>query len=253
MSLQYSTAAGVRDRLVLGYHGISDVASSPLTVSPAALRRQLGTWLDRGYVVTTFNRAVLEPLGLPRLAVTFDDGERNVLEHAFAVLSEFDVPGTVFVAVGTVGAPGSLDWDELAWLADIGWEVGSHSCSHPRLTSLDDDALDHELQGSRAEIERRLDRPCRSVAYPYGAFDERVCAAAARAGYTAGCTTGGTLRGSPLGWPRVGIYGSDGSVLFGLKTSRLGRWVRGTPVRDPVDRAGRMIRRLGVLYGLLAR
>jgi peptidoglycan/xylan/chitin deacetylase (PgdA/CDA1 family) len=246
MSLQYSAAAGVPDLLVLGYHGISNVGSSPLTVSPAALRRHVATWLDRGYVVTTFNRAMREPSGLPRLAVTFDDGERNVLEHAYAVLSEFDVPGTVFVPVGTVGGLGSLDWDELAWLADVGWEVGSHSFSHPRLTRIDDDALDRELEGSRDAIEQHLNRPCRSIAYPFGAFDERVRAAAARAGYTAGCTTGGTLRGSPLGWPRVGIYGSDGSVLFGLKTSRLGRWIRGTPVRHPLDRAGRMIRRLGV-------
>ena len=247
MSLQYSAAAGVRDLLVLGYHGISNACASPMTVSPAALRRHVATWLDRGYVVTTFNRALHEPSALPRLAVTFDDGERNVLEHAFAVLSEFAVPGTVFVPAGIVGGPGSLQWDELAWLADAGWEVGSHSFSHPHLTRIDDDALDHELQGSRDAIEQRLDRPCRSIAYPYGACDERVRAAAARAGYTAGCTTGGTLRGGPLGWPRVGVYGSDGSVLFGLKTSRLGRSIRGTALRNPVDRAGRMVRRFGVL------
>lgn len=59
-----------------------------------------------------------------------------------------------------------------------------------------------------------LGRPCLSVAYPYGESDERVLAAAARAGYTAGCATGGTLRGNALDWPRVGVDGHDGRVLF---------------------------------------
>ena len=147
---------------------------------------------------------------------------------------------------GRSAGPEQLDWDELACLADAGWEIGSHSLSHARLTHLDDDALDRELRSSREAIENRLDRPCRSIAYPYGASDERVRAAAARAGYTAGCTTGGTLRADVLGWPRVGVDGNDGSVLFRLKTSKLGRSLRGTPLRDPCDHAGRVIRRLSV-------
>ena len=117
MSLQPSAAAGVRDRLVLGYHGVSDTVSSQQTVSQRALRSHLAKLLDRGYVGTTFNRAVLEPSASPRLAVTFDDGERSVLEHAFPVLSELGIPGTVFVPVGYGGSPGQLDWDELARLA----------------------------------------------------------------------------------------------------------------------------------------
>jgi peptidoglycan/xylan/chitin deacetylase (PgdA/CDA1 family) len=246
MSLQPSAAAGVRDRLVLGYHGVSDVASSQLTVSTEALRRQLAKLLDSGYVGTTFNGAVLEPSASPLLAVTFDDGERNVLEHAFAVLSELGIPGTVFVPVGVMAGPEQLDWDELACLAAAGWEIGSHSLTHPRLTQLEDDALDRELRSSRETIENMLESSCRSIAYPYGASDERVLAAAARAGYTAGCTTRGTLSADALGWPRVGIDGNDGTVLFGLKTSRLGRSLRGTPLRDPCDRVGRVIRRLGV-------
>ena len=236
----------MRDRLILGYHGVSDAVSAQMTVRTEALRRQLAKLLEGGYVGTTFNCAVLEPSVSPRLAVTFDDGERNVLEHAFGVLSEFGIPGTVFVPVGAMGGHEQLDWDELACLAAAGWEIGSHSHSHARLTHLEDDALDRDLQSSRETIENMLDRPCRSIAYPYGASDERVLAAAARAGYTAGCTTGGTLGVDVLGWPRVGVDGNDGSVLFRVKTSRLGRSVRGTALRDPCDRVGRAIRRLGV-------
>ena len=190
----------------------------------------------------TFNRAVLEPTWGYRLAVTFDDGDASVLEHAFPVLSELGLPGTVFVPAGTVGAPGLLDWDELRLLANAGWEIGSHSVTHACLTKVDDAVLDEELRVSRELIEAQLGVPCRSIAYPYGESDERVRAAAERMGYTAGCTTGGTRRADALGWPRVGIDGRDGPIVTLLKTSRLGRSLRGTPLRPSLDRAGRTMR-----------
>lgn len=237
-----SAAAGVGDRLVLGYHAVSDAVASPQIVRRSELRRHVATLVDRRYVGVTFNRAVLEPGPDQRLAVTFDDGDRSVLEHAFPVLSELGVPGTVFVPAGTVGAPGLLDWDELGLLAAAGWEIGSHSITHACLTRLDDASLDEELRGSRELIEAQLSLPCRSIAYPYGESDARVRAAAARAGFTAGCSIGGTLRADALRWPRVGVDGRDGAILFRLKTSRFGRSLRGTPLRGSLDRAGRMVR-----------
>ena len=182
----------------------------------------------------TFNRAVLEPSVSPRLAVTFDDGERNCARARLRRPVRARHPGHGLRPRGSDGG-GRGNSTGTSWRASRpqGGRSGSHSLSHARLTHLDDDALDHELQSSREAIEDRLGRPCRSIAYPYGVSDERVRAAAARAGYTAGCTTGGTLRADALGWPRVGVDGNDGSVLFRLKTSRLGRSLRGTPLRGP--------------------
>jgi peptidoglycan/xylan/chitin deacetylase (PgdA/CDA1 family) len=242
MSARASDAAGVHDRLVLGYHAVSDVSTSRQVVSQAALREQVSELLGRGYVASTFNDAVTGRRAARTLALTFDDGERNVLEHGFPVLRELGVPATVFVPAGTVGSPGVLGWDELALLADEGWEIGSHGVSHARLTALDDEALEAELVDSRRAIKTRLGMACRSIAYPYGDADDRVRTAAARAGYTAGCTTGGTLGADVLGWPRVGVHGSDDLFLFRLKTSRSGRLLRGTPLRAPLDRAGRLAR-----------
>lgn len=242
MSVGSSNAAGVGDRLVLGYHAVSDAVASPQTVRRAQLRRHVAALVERRYVGVTFNRAVLDPGPEHRFAVTFDDGERSVLEHAFPVLSELGVPGTVFVPAGTVGAPGLLGWDELRLLVAAGWEVGSHSITHACLTRLDDAALDEELRGSRELIEAQLGISCRSIAYPYGESDARVRAAAARVGYAAGCTIGGPLRADALSWPRVGVDGRDGSILFRLKTSRFGRSLRATPLRSSLDRAGRTVR-----------
>lgn len=242
MSERYSVAAGVRDGLVLGYHGVTDRSASRQIVTRSDLRLQVAELLRRGYAGTTFSRAVLHSAAQRRLAVTFDDGEHSVIEHGFPVLSALGVPGTVFVVASLVGSPGSLSWHDLETLAEAGWEVGSHSVTHPRLTELGDAALDEELSRSRAVIEEMLGRPCRSIAYPYGVTDKRVEAAAARAGFTAGCTTDGTLRTNVLSWPRVGVDGLDGRLLLRLKTSRLGRGLRGTPLGAPLERTGRVVR-----------
>jgi peptidoglycan/xylan/chitin deacetylase (PgdA/CDA1 family) len=114
-----------------------------------------------------------------------------------------------------------LSWDELRGLAESGWEVGSHTCSHPRLAELATDAeLAAELQGSREVCEERLGRPCRSIAYPYGSYDRRVVDAAAEAGYEFGLTLPEGLRGrQPLAWPRIGIYNADRAYRWRLKLS----------------------------------
>jgi peptidoglycan/xylan/chitin deacetylase (PgdA/CDA1 family) len=123
-----------------------------------------------------------------------------------------------------------LTWDQLGQLADGGWEIGSHTRTHPRLTRLDDDALERELRDSRAACERGLGRPCRSLAYPFGDFDERVAAAAARTGYAAAAIE--ELRpAAPLTWPRIGIYRGNSMRRFRLKVSPLVRRLRSASPR----------------------
>jgi peptidoglycan/xylan/chitin deacetylase (PgdA/CDA1 family) len=123
-----------------------------------------------------------------------------------------------------------MSWNELGELADAGWEVGSHTSTHPRLTRCDDATLERELRGSRERCEDRLGRPCRSLAYPYGDVDERVAAAAADAGYTTACTLPDRLHPpSPLQWPRVGVWRGDTDARFRLKVSPGFRRLRGSP------------------------
>ena len=63
MSQRYSDAAGVRDRLVLGYHVISNVSVSARTVSTTALAQQVSMLLRCGYTPATFSAAVLDANG----------------------------------------------------------------------------------------------------------------------------------------------------------------------------------------------
>jgi peptidoglycan/xylan/chitin deacetylase (PgdA/CDA1 family) len=233
----------MNDALVLCYHAVSETWPAKLAVTPGRLEVQLGLLVRRGYRGATFTEAVTSPANGRVLAVTFDDGFRSVLEYAFPILSRLGLPGTVFVPTAFPGDaamawPGidewlggqhaseltPMSWEELRLLADAGWEIASHTRSHPRLPELDDRRLADELEGSRQDCEERLGRACRSLAYPYGDVDARVVRAAEAAGYRAagpGLRGAAVLRGCGLpvrlGWPRVGVYLNDTPSRFRLK------------------------------------
>ena len=129
----------------------------------------------------------------PRTAVlTFDDGFRNWLTAAVPLLRRLGVRATFYVCPGFSGA-GTGTWterragcstrSEAQELLEAGMELGSHSLSHPDLRLLDGGELSRELEESKREVERLTGRPCRTLAYPYGLYDERVVSAARAAGY----------------------------------------------------------------------
>jgi len=103
-----------------------------------------------------------------------------------------------------------MSWDELRGLAATEWEIGSHTCSHPRLSRLGDDEIVTELAESRARCEDEIGAPCRSIAYPYSDYDDRVVRAARDTGYLLATTVPrGPRAPLPLQWPRVGVYHAE--------------------------------------------
>jgi peptidoglycan/xylan/chitin deacetylase (PgdA/CDA1 family) len=230
----------IADTLVLCYHAVSETWPANLSVTPGRLRRQLEHLLEKGYRGATFHEAATSPRPRRTLVVTFDDGYTSVLELAYPILSSLGLPATVFavseLADGHLrswagpdrwlGGPHEhelqgLTWTQLGELADAGWEVGSHTRRHPRLTKLDDEELAEELRASREACEAALGHPCRTLAYPYGDVDERVVAAVRAAGYEAAAALPAPLtRANAHAWPRVGVYHDDGPLRFRLKTSR---------------------------------
>ena len=235
------------DTIVLCYHALSERFPAQLSTTPARFAQQLRALARRGYRGVTFSEAVQRPPGRT-VAVTFDDGYRSVLLLGLPILTELGWAATIFVPSDYIGAerpmswPGidrwlggeheheliPLDWSELRSLAATGWEVGSHTCWHPRLTSLDDHALTRELEESKRACELHLGGPCRSLAYPYGDVDERVVRATAAAGYEAAAALPGpAAAANPLEWPRVGVYHKDTQARFALKCSPLVRRLRG--------------------------
>jgi peptidoglycan/xylan/chitin deacetylase (PgdA/CDA1 family) len=248
----------VSDILVLCYHAVSERWPADLAVTPSQLEDQLRYLLRRGYRGATFTGALTRPVTGRTLAVTFDDAFRSVFDLAFPLLRRLSLPATVFVPTAFAGTerpmswPGidhwsggpyaaelmPLSWDELRELAAAGWEVGSHSRTHPRLTRLDDAALAREVSASREDCEQRLGQPCTSIAYPFGDVDARVLAAVDRAGFQAGAALGDRPhRGSQLEWPRFGVSREDSIARFRRQVSPFVRRLRTSFVGPAADRA----------------
>ena len=117
--------------------------------------------LNRGDVINTSQLLDLisghTPVDGCYFHLSFDDGFRNVFQNAIPALSERGVTATIFVAPRYIGggrdaaeafrsvadslaAPIELaDWDDLKRAAAAGFEIGSHSLTHARLSAISGD------------------------------------------------------------------------------------------------------------------
>jgi peptidoglycan/xylan/chitin deacetylase (PgdA/CDA1 family) len=61
-----------------------------------------------------------------------------------------------------------LSWDEVRTLKTRGFEIGSHTVTHPILTQLPPEDRRRELTDSKLQIEQQLGGSCKCFAYPNG-------------------------------------------------------------------------------------
>jgi peptidoglycan/xylan/chitin deacetylase (PgdA/CDA1 family) len=250
-----------RSCVFLGYHSVTEDGPPYLSLRPETFERQLDLLVGGGFrsgTRTTLERIAAGERPAGRHAfLTFDDGFADTVTTALPLMSERALRGMVFVLPGHLDSGAPLDWPEVAgeaarrpslmrsmnWpmletLVEAGWEVGSHTVSHPRLTDLPDEQLAQELLDSRRAVEARLGR-CAMLAYPFGAWDDRVARAAAAAGYSFAFTLpfGGQATATRMSIPRVTIDDRDTPWRFRAKLSGVGRTALFSPLRPMVRRA----------------
>jgi peptidoglycan/xylan/chitin deacetylase (PgdA/CDA1 family) len=174
---------------ILTYHSL-DRSGSVISVRPEVFRRHMEMLQENGIPVVPLVRIRESP---GAVALTFDDGFRNFLEHAMPVLETHRFPATVFVVSGHCGRRNDwagqardtpqldlMSWSELRAIAGRSIEIGAHTANHPDLTKLSEAAADRELAGCRAAIEQEAGVPVDSFAYPYGAVNDAIRRAAQR-------------------------------------------------------------------------
>jgi peptidoglycan/xylan/chitin deacetylase (PgdA/CDA1 family) len=175
-------------------------------VTPERFRRQLGLLESLGWTSVSLDEVEAFAAGrdggsLPKrpYVLTFDDGYRELLEHALPALESVRAKATIYAVPGH-DRDRWIDWDglpslellrpdELRDLAARGVEIGSHTLTHPNLTTVDDAALDREVGGARAALRETTGREVAHFCYPFGEHDERTRAAVRRAGYRTAVTT----------------------------------------------------------------
>jgi len=79
--------------------------------------------------------------------------------------------------------------DQVGRLAEQGHEVGSHTLSHPILTSMDADGCRSEIVGAKKLLQEWTRREVAGFCYPNGDFDATVIRLLREAGHVYACTT----------------------------------------------------------------
>ncbi len=231
----------------LCYHSVASEGPRYLTITAELFERQLALLRRRG--LRSGDLSTLPDLAAGRACgrsvyLTFDDGFRDNHETAMPLLREYGFGAFVFVLPPLLDAGAAFEWPEMredlgrfpgtmrsvTWsmleqMKEGGFEVGSHTLSHPHLPRLGGEQLRQELWESRVAIKERLGS-CDTLAYPFGEWSEPVAAAAADCGYRFAFTlptVSGQRDATALSIPRVNVDYRDEERRFGLKLSRSGR------------------------------
>jgi peptidoglycan/xylan/chitin deacetylase (PgdA/CDA1 family) len=166
------------------------------------------------------------------VAVTFDDGYREVYTQAWPVLRDLRIPATVFLPTGFMegtapapireGAavrgdpPAPLTWDQVGEMADTGLvDVGSHSVTHTDYDRLSRDRAEEESAASRDLLVARTGAAVDVFAYPRAVVaHEDVVAAHYRYAVAAGGVKNLAPGLDPHRLARTPVRGSDGTFFF---------------------------------------
>ena len=225
---------------ILVYHQIAAAPpkGSPfrsLYVAPEAFARQMA-WLKLlGY--TGLSMSALRPylLGEKRgkvVGITFDDGYQNNLIHALPILQKQDFSSTCYAVSGLLGMTNV--WDESLGIAQTplmneveirqwaaaGQEIGSHTHRHVDLTATDDEGCRVEIVLGKTELELIMGQPVDHFCYPYGHYDGKHMAIAAKMGFVTATTTQRSrchAQTDLLQLPRVPVLRSTSLPVFWLK------------------------------------
>ena len=219
---------------ILLYHAVgSSVAADSygFSVLPGRFAQQMDLLSHRPDVEIVDLAGGLRSRGRLRVAVTFDDGYKDILTTAAPTLLQYRIPFTVFATSALLGS--SSDYlmpAELRELAGLpGVTIGSHGLTHTPLGECGDTVLRRELEESRRRLEELLGRPVIAVAYPHGSVDQRVRREAARAGYRLGACSRSTINAAdrdPLLLCRTEIIGADSTRVFAQKLDGAWDWIR---------------------------
>jgi peptidoglycan/xylan/chitin deacetylase (PgdA/CDA1 family) len=200
---------------ILEYHVLgrpqTEVAYPELYVPRASFRKQMD-WLDQqGYEAVTleaveeawYHGGTLPP---KPVVISFDDGYRPQYTFALPTLRKHGWPGLL-----NLKAEGSdLYESNVEAMLAAGWELAAHTINHADLTTLEGEALEEEVAGSREILRREYGVPVKNFCYPAGSFDEATIAAVEAAGYV-GATTeipGLATKDHPYELARIEVLGS---------------------------------------------
>jgi len=206
---------------ILVYHHVQshEAGNYLMYVGTSQFASQLAYLQRNGYHPVTLGQVWDAWTGgtrLPRrpVALSFDDGYLDQYTNAAHLLHRYRYPAVLDLVVHN-GTP--LSRAMVRRMITWGWEVDSHTLTHPLLTHLSSSQLRYQLVESKRILERRFHVPADFLCYPGGAYNSRVMRAVRAAGYF-GATSIHYGRATPHGrfaMPRIAVYWGESLGTFG--------------------------------------
>lgn len=181
------------------------------------------------------------------IILTFDDGYLDNYTNLLPLMQQYGYRGVLYL-LGDAEVRYNrwdLDADPTEPRADImspeqkrafvaaGWEIGAHTQSHPRLSTLPLPAAAAEIVQSKAALETAFQTEIATFAYPYGDLSDEVKNAVRAAGFALGVATdtgGLTIEADRMQVFRVNMFPNESAGSLFKKTSpwyrRYYRWKR---------------------------
>lgn len=187
---------------ILSFHKIDSSFEWGVTRLPPKRFRKVIQYLKRsGYQTISLTQLIKPAKILPAnpVVITFDDSYESVYTHALPIMQEFDYTGTIFVVTDYINQLNSWDvnlgwlrfkhlsWNQIRQLDEAGFEIGSHTKTHPDLTRIGQKRMLSEIKESKINLEDHLGRVVDFISFPFSRYDANVVDACQQVGYRKGC------------------------------------------------------------------
>ncbi|MCM8816743.1 MAG: polysaccharide deacetylase family protein [Candidatus Omnitrophica bacterium] len=219
--------------MILAYHRINPWYKDALTVDPEMFEKHIKYLLEKGFKPVSLYQYVEELNQRNKnFCISFDDGFADNFLFAFPIIKKYKLRPIIFLTahfIGTEKLPKNyvdrkkdryLRWKEVHEMLHSNIDFGSHTLTHPDLTTLDRKDAWNEILESKKFIQKNIGRKIDFFCYPYGKQNEKIREMVKNAGYRGAVITNLKGKIDLYSLPRIGIYGHNSFLIFKLKLWR---------------------------------
>lgn len=179
------------------YHHVAPDMHDPLVVTPETFESHLKFLSENGYKTANLDDFYSyltkgTPLPSKTVLIQFDDGRKDQFVYAVPILKKYNFTATFFVNPKCVmyNSSGYMNIQDIQDLNKQGFDIESHTWSHPSLVKHQGETFEHyedrtavELRQSKSWLEQNLGKKVNYFAYPFGVYDDFTVRAVMDAGY----------------------------------------------------------------------
>jgi len=166
----------------------SDQIGTNLSVSKAVFASEIAKYKSESYKTITFNKYLSGKASSKSIILTFDDGYDDAYT-AYNILKQNDFTGIFYIITNRIDTTGYLTSAQIKEMADSGMVIGSHTISHPDLSTTTQEQTLKELTLSKSKLESIIGKPVVDFCYPSGKYTSKTIEVLQNVGYKTAVTT----------------------------------------------------------------